>query len=102
MADRLEFDPVTKQLYGMGADKQFFGMLFHADGPDPVSRAKVAIDMHAAFKRAEEKHRLKIKEPQAFGPYFENGIGWYYAAYAEVWYWQPDWRGSDGAKVIMQ
>lgn len=98
----MQFDPTTKTLSGLGKGNQLFGMLFAADGPDPMSKAKVAGQMTAAFKKAEASHRVKLKEPQAFGPYWDPEIkSWYYAAYAEPWYWETDWRDSDAAKQIM-
>lgn len=98
----MEFDPITKTLSGPGKNKQLFGMLFKADGSDVLSKAKVAFDMTTAFKKAEQTHRVKLKEPVAYGPFFDPEMkSWYYAAYAEPWYWEQDWRGSDAAKQIM-
>lgn len=98
----MEFDPVTKTLSGAGKNRQLLGMLFVADGPDAMSQAKVASEMTSAFKKAEATHRVKLKEPHAFGPFWDPEIrSWYYAAYAEPWYWETDWRDSDAAQQIM-
>lgn len=98
----MEFDPITKTLSGAGKNNQLFGMLFKADGPGPVAKVKIAGEITVAFKRAEQTHRVKLKEPTAFGPFFDPEIkSWYYAAYAEPWYWEMDWRSSDAAKQIM-
>ncbi len=76
MADKLDFDPDTKTLYGRGKNKFVFGMLIQTTDGGDWGRIKAANDTIQAFKKCEELHSLKLKEPVIFGPYHDKDHGW--------------------------